>query len=115
MRKLLHIALCAFALVCQTGMALAETEAEKLIAKAKLGSVESQAELGAAYRNGWWRGADGSKIEKNLDDAERWLKLAAKKDINAKAWLAGLYASSDFARRNDTTAATLFCRDSEKR
>ena len=108
MRKLLHVALCAFALVGQAAVVHAETEAEKLIAKAKLGSVDAQAQLGAAYREGFTTWSDGSKIEKNMDEAERWLKLAAQKDIHAKAWLAGLYSSYDFDRRNDTAAAALF-------
>jgi TPR repeat protein len=108
MRKPVLVAMCAFALLGQAAVAHAETEAEKLIAKAKLGSVEAQAQLGAAYREGFTTWSDGSKIEKNLDEAERWLTLAAQKDIHAKAWLGGLYSSSDFDRRNDTEAAHLF-------
>jgi TPR repeat protein len=88
--------------------ARAEADVEKLIAKAKLGSVDAQLELGQAYRTGYAVMSDGSKIEKNLDEAERWLKEAANKNIRAKAWLGGLYSSSDFSRRDDSTAAHLF-------
>jgi TPR repeat protein len=108
MRRLLHIAIVLFISVGPMGAAQAETDAEKLVAKAKLGSLEAQVELGQAYREGFQTFPDGSKIEKNLDEAERWLKVAAKKDIHAKAWLGGLYASYDFDRRDDTTAAVLF-------
>jgi TPR repeat protein len=88
--------------------ACAATEVEQLIAKAKLGNVAAQLELGQAYRMGLMRMADGSTVEKNLPEAARWLSEAAKKDLRAKAWLAGLYSSYDFENRDDAAAAILF-------
>ncbi|MGY3134573.1 TPR repeat protein [Bradyrhizobium sp. USDA 4501] len=88
--------------------ARAETDVERLIAKAKLGSVDAQIELGMSYREGMRHMPDGSQIDKDLDQAERWLKEASKKNIQAKLWLGGLYASYDFPRRNDAAAAHIF-------
>jgi TPR repeat protein len=88
--------------------AWAETEAEKLIATAKLGSVDSQFRLGQMYRTGFITLSDGSTIEKNLPEAARWLSEAAKKDVHAKAWLAGLTSSYDYDKRDDAAAVILF-------
>lgn len=87
--------------------ARAETELEKLIGKAKGGDVAAQIFLADGYRLGVIGFSDNSKFEQNLDMAEAWYKEAAAKDVYAKARLAGLYSSSDFPRRNDTTAAHL--------
>jgi TPR repeat protein len=87
--------------------AVAETDAERLIARAKLGSTDAQG-LGLNYRaqNGYFF-ADNSKLEQNFDEAEYWLKEAAAKGLQGKLYLSGLYASYDFPRRNFREAASL--------
>lgn len=88
--------------------ARAETDVERLIARAMLGSVEAQTELGMSYRQYGLHMPDGSKIEKDMDQAERWLKEASKKNLQARLWLGGLYSSDDFPRRDDALAARIF-------
>lgn len=90
------------------GAAKAESQAEQLINKAKLGDTDAQLYLSELYRFGVVSFSDGSKVGQNIDEAERWLKEAAIKDLRGKLRLGGLYASSDFPRRDDRKAAQLW-------
>jgi TPR repeat protein len=90
-------------------LARAETDIEKLSARAKQGDVASQVKLGQMYRWGVMVMPDGSRVEKNLVEAVRWLKEIAKRpDLHAKAMLAGIYSSYDYDQRDDAAAALLF-------
>jgi TPR repeat protein len=73
-------------LVLFSTLAWAETDIEKLSARAKQGDVASQVKLGQMYRWGVMVMPDGSRVEKNLAEAVRWLKEIAKQpDLQRKS------------------------------
>jgi uncharacterized protein len=109
MRSGLKIIIVLMGLVVLATSAWAETEIEKLIARAKQGDAASQLQLGDMYRWGFIVMSDRSRVERNLADAVRWLTEAAKQqDLHAKAILGEIYSSHDFVERDDRIAAQWF-------
>lgn len=84
------------------------TEVDELIEAANQGNVKAQVFLATMYRYGFIRMSDKSSVEKNIDEAIRWLKEAAKRQsIEAKAVLGEIYSSDEIKARDDTAAALL--------
>jgi TPR repeat protein len=87
-------AMLSLAYFCQLSEKLSYKTEEYLIAAAKLGSVEAENALGAAYKNGYF----GVYRKTQRDDSKAafwWTKASDAGDANAKAYLADLYEEGD--------------------
>src|SRR5258708_2641616 len=107
MCPIIKILTCVAGVVFLATSAWADTDIEKLLARAKQGDVAARLDLARMYRWGNVSAmADGSQVEKNLPEAIRQLKGIP--NLYAKWELAQIYAIHDFDQHNYAAAASLF-------